>query len=47
MNKGIYDSEEYQRALSWVKEHCQEGKDYNSEDTQRSRESLDQEWKTR
>ena len=44
MNKGIYDQDEYQRALSWVKEHCQEGKDYNSEDTQRSRESLNQEW---
>jgi L-fucose isomerase len=44
MNKGIYDQEEYQRALSWVKEHCQEGKDYNSEETQRSRETLDQEW---
>ena len=44
MEKGIYDPEEYKRALSWVKEHCQEGEDYNSEDTQRSREDLDQEW---
>ena len=44
MNKEIYDQEEYLRALSWVKEHCQEGKDYNSEETQRSREDLDQEW---
>ena len=44
MNKGTFDGQEYQRALSWVKEHCQEGKDYNSEDTQRSREDLDKEW---
>ena len=44
MEKGIYDSEEYERALAWVKNNCREGEDYNSADTQRPREHLDKEW---
>jgi L-fucose isomerase len=44
MEKGIYDPEEYERALAWVKKNCREGEDYNSADTQRSREHLDKEW---
>jgi L-fucose isomerase len=44
MNKGTYDQAEFEKALAWVKENCAEGKDYNSEDTQRSREQLDSEW---
>jgi L-fucose isomerase len=44
MEKGIYDSEEYERALAWVKNNCREGEDYNSADTQRPREQLDKEW---
>ena len=44
MDKGIFDQEEYQRALAWVKKHCPEGKDYNSPKTRRSRASLDTEW---
>ena len=44
MQQGIYDVEEYQRALNWVQENCPEGKDYNSESTQRSRSQLDSEW---
>lgn len=43
---GIYDQDEYQRALSWVKENCPEGFDANSEDKKRSREHLDREWET-
>ncbi|MEM6821610.1 MAG: L-fucose isomerase [Verrucomicrobiota bacterium] len=46
INKGLYDSEEYEQALAWVRENCSEGKDYNSDETQRSREQLDQEWET-
>lgn len=42
----IYDQEEYQQALAWVKEHCTEGFDPNSDDKKRSREQLDQEWET-
>jgi L-fucose isomerase len=44
MHKRIYDQAEYDRALAWVKVNCPEGKDFNSEDTQRSRAQLDREW---
>ena len=44
MDKGIYDEAEYEKALSWVKANCPEGKDYNSPETVRSREQLDSEW---
>ncbi len=44
MDKGIFDPEEYQRALKWVKQNCAEGKDYNAPKTRRSRASLDSEW---
>ncbi|MCX6971883.1 MAG: L-fucose isomerase [Verrucomicrobia bacterium] len=46
IDKGIYDVEEYQSALQWVKSNCPEGKDYNSQDTTRSRAQLDSEWET-
>ena len=44
MDKGIFDPEEYRRALKWVKQNCVEGKDYNAPKTRRSRASLDSEW---
>ncbi|MGE9297286.1 MAG: L-fucose isomerase [Puniceicoccales bacterium] len=44
MNKGIYDQDEYQRALEWVKANCPEGDDYNADGSKRSREQLDREW---
>ncbi|QQL44574.1 L-fucose isomerase [Sulfuriroseicoccus oceanibius] len=44
MERGIYDPDEYEKALAWVKQNCPEGKDYNSPETQRSREQLDSEW---
>ena len=44
MQKGQFDPEEYERAIAWVKEHCVEGEDYNSPETQRSREQIDSEW---
>jgi L-fucose isomerase len=40
----LYDPAEYDKALTWVKEHCPEGDDYNGEDSKRSREQLDHEW---
>lgn len=46
MNHGIYDSEEFVRALAWTKENCQEGEDFNSPEKTRSREHLDAEWET-
>src|SRR5205809_3775297 len=30
MNKGIYDQEEYDRALVWLRDNCPEGKDWNA-----------------
>jgi L-fucose isomerase len=44
MQKNQYDKEEFQKALQWVKEHCPEGEDYNSNETKRSRDQLDREW---
>lgn len=44
MEEGIYDQEEYERALQWVKENCPEGPDNNPEDVQRTREQKDQDW---
>ncbi len=46
MNKGIYDREEYERALAWVRENCLEGKDWNAPEMQRSREQKDRDWET-
>ena len=44
IDKGIYDKEEYARAIAWVKENCKEGRDYNSPATTRTRAHLDEEW---
>ncbi len=45
IDRGIYDPEEYKKALAWVKKNCKEGKDYNTPETRRTREQLDSEWK--
>jgi len=44
LEEGIYDPEEFERALSWVKEFCPEGKDFNPPSNRRSRERQDEEW---
>jgi len=44
MNEGIYDKEEYNEALKWVKEYCVEGPDNNSPETRKSRAELDKNW---
>jgi L-fucose isomerase len=46
MDEDIYDKEEFERALAWVKENCQEGKDYNPPEMQRSRALKDEDWAT-
>jgi L-fucose isomerase len=46
MDKGIYDHQEYERALKWVKQNCKEGADNNPEEVQRSREQKDKDWET-
>jgi L-fucose/D-arabinose isomerase len=40
----IYDPEEYQLALQWVKDNCIEGKDNNPPEKQDSRETKDKNW---
>jgi L-fucose isomerase len=42
----IYDKQEFERALSWVKENYPEGKDYNPPEQQRSRAQKDEDWAT-
>jgi L-fucose isomerase len=44
IEKGIYDKEEYTKALAWVKKNCPEGKDWNGPKHKRSRKKLNEEW---
>ena len=44
MEEGIYDKEEFEKALAWVKANCKEGADNNPEKIRHSREKLDSEW---
>lgn len=44
MDRGIYDREEYERALAWVRENCPEGKDWNEPAKQRTRAQKDEDW---
>ncbi len=44
MNEGIYDKEEFEKALAWTKENCKEGKDFNK--NPKSREEKDKDWET-
>ncbi|MCG1036064.1 L-fucose isomerase [Polaribacter sargassicola] len=44
MDKGIYDKEEFEKALAWTKENCKEGEDRNSLETQKSSEEKEKEW---
>lgn len=42
--EGIYDHEEFERALAWTKRYCQEGEDLNKDAVRASREEKDQHW---
>ena len=45
MTLGIYDKEEYEKALAWAKANCKEHEDVcNSPQLQKSREEKDQDW---
>lgn len=46
MERGIYDKEEYKRALAWTKENCKEGEDINPPERQRSAEQKAEDWET-
>jgi L-fucose isomerase len=43
---GIYDKDEYEKALQWVKENCREGEDVNPPHLKRTREQKDGDWQT-
>ncbi|MBP5226256.1 MAG: L-fucose isomerase [Kiritimatiellae bacterium] len=42
--EGIYDQEEYKKALAWAKKWCKEGKDYNPKAIQKTRAQKDADW---
>ena len=44
MSEGIYDKEEYEKALLWVKENCIEGIDKNPTELQKTRAEKDADW---
>ncbi len=44
VDAGIYDPEEYKKALAWTKANCKEGFDNNKKELQHSREQKDKEW---
>ncbi|MDO4622570.1 MAG: L-fucose isomerase [Eubacteriales bacterium] len=44
MDEGIYDHEEFERALAWTKEYCKEGFDKNPDWVQKTREEKDAQW---
>ncbi len=44
IDERIYDGEEFERALAWVKRSCVEGPDLNPVEHRRSREQKDQDW---
>lgn len=46
MDREIYDTTEYARALAWVKENCAEGPDLNAPEKQRTRAQKDGDWET-
>jgi L-fucose isomerase len=46
IERGIFDGGEFERAHSWVRTHCREGRDWNAPEKRRSRDQLDGEWAT-
>lgn len=44
MSEGIYDEEEYKKALAWTKAKCKEGFDKNPPEAQKSPEQKEKDW---
>ena len=44
LNEGIFDNEEYKKALVWTKKNCREGKDLNTK--AKTKKQKDSEWET-
>jgi L-fucose isomerase len=46
MELGIFDQDEFEKGIKWVKENCLEGADVNPPELQRTREQKDKDWET-
>ena len=46
IEEGIYDPEEFSKALAWTKAKCKEGRDYNPPDKYRNRYQKEKDWET-
>ena len=44
IEEGIYDKDEYERCIKWMRANLKEGKDYNPPKIQKSREAKDRDW---
>ena len=44
MEEGIYNEEEYKKALAWAKKYCKEGRDDNPDFVRFTREQKDKQW---
>ncbi|RPH71663.1 L-fucose isomerase, partial [bacterium] len=44
VNEGIFDGDEFKKALAWTRANCREGKDYNPAEKQFSRTRKDEIW---
>jgi len=46
LEEGIYDKQEFARAMKWVKANCKEGEDFNPQKLQKTRSEKDKDWET-
>jgi len=44
IDRKIYDPQEFEKAIAWVRANCNEGRDYNPDDRQKSRAEKDKDW---
>ena len=44
VEEGIYDKDEFEKALAWTKKYCKEGEDINKPEIQNTRVRKDEEW---
>ncbi|MCJ8211630.1 L-fucose isomerase [Mucilaginibacter sp. RS28] len=44
IQKNIFDQQEFEKALAWVKANCKEGEDYNAAEKQFDREQKNKDW---
>lgn len=46
ITEGIYDEQEFEKAMTWTRNNCKEGKDYNKPQNQKDDERKNYEWET-